>query len=306
MNFTLHQLKIWTVIVEKQSITKAAESLHMTQPAVSIQLKNLQDQFAFPLTELIGKRLVITDFGKEMYEVAQNILAQVDNINYQTQLHKGFLAGKLKIAVVSTGKYVMPYFLQPFLAKHSHVDLVMDVANRKQVLESIEKNSFDFALVSVLPTNFEVHELGILPNKLMLVGPNSADVHALSNKKNWQNLPLIYREEGSGTRFTMQQFFKKANIQPRVKLALTSNEAVKQAVIAGLGYSVLSIVSLRNELKMNDLTIVDVPGFPLYSEWKLIWPANKKLTKVAAAYLQHLQENKVTIQEQHFSWMKDY
>src|SRR6056297_3295191 len=130
MNYTLHQLQVFLKVTEKGSITKAAEKLYLTQPAVSIQLKNFQDQFSIPLTEVVGRKLYVTDFGMEIAEAARKIIDEVDAINYKTLSYKGKLSGKLKISVASTGKYVMPYFLSEFMKEHTGVDLIMDVTNK--------------------------------------------------------------------------------------------------------------------------------------------------------------------------------
>ena len=135
MNYTLHQLQIFLKITQKQSITKASEELHLTQPAVSIQLKNFQDQFSIPLTEVVGRQLYVTNFGMEIYEIAESILNEVGAIAYKTESFKGLLSGKLRISVVSTGNYVMPYFLNGFLKLHPQIDLVLDVSNKTNVIK---------------------------------------------------------------------------------------------------------------------------------------------------------------------------
>jgi len=170
MNYTLNQLQIFLKIVQTQSVTKASEELHLTQPAVSIQLKNFQDQFDIPLTEVIGRKIYITDFGREIAVAAENIINQVHAINYKTSAFKGQLTGRLKISIVSTGKYVMPYFLSGFMGKNTGVELLMDVTNKNKVIESLKNNEVDFALVSVLPTGMDVEKLDLLQNKLYLVG----------------------------------------------------------------------------------------------------------------------------------------
>ena len=161
MNYTIHQLKIFVKITEKGSITRAAEELHLTQPAVSIQLKNLQEQFDIPLIEIIGRKIHITDFGNEIAEVSKKILAQVEEIKHKKFAYKGLFYGKLHISVVSTGKYVIPYFLADFHATHSGIDLKIDVTNRSEVLNSFKNNDSDFSLVSVMPEsqNYERIEL---------------------------------------------------------------------------------------------------------------------------------------------------
>ena len=308
MNFTLHQLRVFILIVEKQSITKASEELNMTQPAVSIQLRNLQDQFDIPFTELIGRKLYITDFGMELYKIAMRVIGEVDTINYQTLHYKGFLSGKLRISMVSTGKYIMPYYLRDFLQLHPHIDLEMDVTNKTKVIHSLEHNEVDFSLVSVLPKDLVIEEEPLMPNKLFLFGPGN---HQLSSQKKlnesvFKQLPLIFREEGSGTRYAMQQYFHKTHIRPKVSLSLTSTEAVKQAVIAGLGYSVLSILSLKNELTLKEVKVIPVKGFPLNAHWRLIWLQKKQLSSAATAYLQYIQKHKAAIYKTHFSWTEQY
>ena len=151
MNYTLNQMQIFLKIVQTKSVTKASEELNLTQPAVSIQLKNFQDQFDIPLTEVVGRKIYITDFGREIAEASENIINQVYDINYKSSAYKGQLTGRLKIAVVSTGKYVMPYFLSDFVQQHAGIELMMDVTNKYKVLESLENNEVDFALVSILP-----------------------------------------------------------------------------------------------------------------------------------------------------------
>jgi len=165
MHYTLNQLQVFLKVVQTESVTKASEELFLTQPAVSIQLKNFQDQFDIPLTEVVGRKLYVTDFGKEIAVAAENILNQVHAINNKTLAYKGQLAGRLKISVVSTGKYVMPYFLTDFIKKNNGVDLLMDVTNKNKVIESLEKNEVDFALVSILPSKLNVEKLDLLQNK---------------------------------------------------------------------------------------------------------------------------------------------
>lgn len=308
MNFTLHQLKVFMIVVENESITKAAEELHMTQPAVSIQLKNLQDQFDIGLTEVVGRRLYITDFGRELYRIADRVLKEVASINYRTQSYKGMLSGRLKLSVVSTGKYVMPFYLKDFLKTNSGIDLLMDVTNKTKVIKSLENNEVDFSLVSVLPEKLNIHQEILLPNKLFLTrsAEEKFEYAKLSGKALFDSIPLIYREEGSGTRVTMQRYFQKANIIPKVKLELTSSEAVKQAVVAGLGFSIQSILSIKNELKQNEIKIVPVKGLPLTENWRLIWLKQKKMSEVAKAFLTFVRENKQAIYQKRFSWIEKY
>ena len=271
MNYTLNQLQIFLKIVKTLSVTKASEELHLTQPAVSIQLRNFQSQFEIPLTEVVGRKIYITDFGKEIAESAENIINQVYAINYKTLAYKGQLTGRLKISVVSTGKYVMPYFLSDFIKQHDGIELLMDVTNKSSVLESLENNEVDFALVSILPTTLNFEKIDLLQNKLYLVGNSERRFKKSSSTKEiFKDLPLIYREKGSGTRQTMEKFIQQHNIPALKKMELTSNEAVKQAVLAGLGYSIMPLIGIKNELHSNELHIIPIKGMPIKTTWSLI------------------------------------
>lgn len=307
MNYTLNQLQIFLKIVETESITKASEELFLTQPAVSIQLKNFQDQFEIPLTEIIGRKIYITDFGKEIAAAAKNILEQVSEINNKTLAYKGKLTGKLKISVVSTGKYVMPFFLTDFIRKYPDIDLTMDVTNKKSVIESTEKNEVDFALVSILPDNLAIEKIDLLQNKLYLVG-RTIDLKNLNikSKSNIEKLPLIFRENGSGTRYTMEKYIKKNNIILRKKMELTSNEAVKQALIAGLGYSIMPIIGIKNEILNKSLEIIPIKGLPIKTTWSLIWLKGKKHSPVASEFLDYLKKEKENIKKTHFKWSEEF
>ena len=307
MNYTLHQLRIFLKVAQNQSITRASEELHLTQPAVSIQLKNFQDQFPIALTEVVGRKLYLTEFGEEMARAAERILNEVHAINYRTLEYGGELAGKLKIAVVSTGKYVMPYFLSGFMEQHKGVDLVMDVTNKTRVVKNLERNEVDFALVSVLPRHFEVNKVELMENRLYLVG--SSNAFFTRKKVNLEYLakaPLIFRENGSATRMAMENYLAKHKIQVYKKMELTSNEAVKQAVVAGLGYSIMPLIGIKNELRNGDLHIYPLKGLPIKTTWNLAWIPSKRFSPVAQAFLDYLEQAKVKVMEDSFQWFLKY
>lgn len=307
MNYTLHQLQIFLEISQSKSITKTAEKLYLTQPAVSIQLKNFQDQFSIPLTELVGRKLFITDFGMEIAEAAQKILDEVDAINYKTSSFRGKVSGKLRISVASTGKYVMPYFLAGFSNQHKAVDLSIDVTNKSKVLESMQRNEVDFALVSVLPKKLKIDSIELMPNQLFLISAQHSKIEEAKNDAPYfDGVQLIYREEGSATRDAMEGFVARNNIKVRKRIELTSNEAVKQAVVAGLGVSIMPLIGIKNELQNKDLKIVPYKGLPMNSRWSLIWLKSKKLSPVAESYLEFLKSNKDQIMIDRFSWIKEF
>jgi LysR family transcriptional regulator, low CO2-responsive transcriptional regulator len=307
MNYSLHQLQIFLKVSQLKSITKAADELHLTQPAVSIQLKNFKDQFEDALFEVIGHKLYITDFGWEIANAAQRILNEVQEINFKAQGSKGQISGRLKIAIVSTGKYIMPLFLHEFLKKNPNVELIMDVTNRAKVLESLENNESDFCLVSILPDNLQIQSVELMENNLFLVvsGKNT-DVFEGMDTNIFDKIQLIYREAGSGTRRVMEQYLQKNNFRVTKKIELTSNEAVKQAVIADLGCSILPLIGIKNELLVKDLRIVPFSGLPVKSTWNLIWNKRKEFSPVANAFLSYLHHNKQSIIKEHFSWSEKY
>lgn len=296
MNYTINQLRIFLKVVETNSITKASEELFMTQPAVSIQLKKFQDQFKVPLTEHIGRKIFITDFGHEIAKLSQSAIQELNTLKFKTKEYEGKIAGRLKISCVSTGKYVIPYFLSGFLDKYSGIDLLLDVTNKTRVLESLKRNEIDFAIVSVLPDDIDIEEELLLENKLYFVG----------NKENFnKRKTLIFREEGSATRQAMEKYFEAAK-NKRKQLELTSNEAVKQAVIAGLGHSILPVIGIKDELLSGDLKIIKKRGLPLKSDWRIIWLKNKKLSPAALEYLEFISEEKQVILNKHFSWTNTF
>ncbi len=305
MHYTIHQLKIFLKITQTLSITKAAEELHLTQPAVSIQLKNFQTQFDIPLTEIIGRNIFITDFGREIAISAEKILNEAHVINYRTQEFKGQLAGRLKISVVSTGKYVIPYFLSGFLKQHEGVELLLDVTNKTQVIQSLENNEVDFSLVSVMPENMKLNKLELMENQLYLIGNKEMEFKKkIYDKSVFETIPLIYREQGSGTRLVMEKFILKNKLPVKKKMELTSNEAVKQAVISGMGFSIMPLIGLKNELNSGELQIIPVKGFPIKSFWNLIWLRDKGFSLVANSFLDYLKVEKHTIIKDKFGWIE--
>ena len=307
MVYTLHQLKIFIKVTECQSITRASEELCLTQPAVSLQLKKFQEQFAIPLTEVVGKKLYVTDFGLEIASSARKILEEIEAINYKTKSFKGQLAGRLKISTASTGKYVMPYFLAEFLRQNPGVDLLMDVTNKTQVVRNLEQNEVDFSLVSVVPEHLKLNRVQLLQNKLYLVGGTRIQRNPKTPvRKLLEQHPLLYREFGSATRNAMEQFIESAQWPAYKQIELTSNEALKQALIAGLGYSIMPLIGIKNELKSNDLEIIPYKGLPIVTHWNLVWLAAKKLSPIAEAYLSFIQKEKDNIIDETFSWFEQY
>lgn len=297
MNYTLNQLRVFHKIVERESVTRAAEELFMSQPAVSIQLKNFQDQFDLPLTEPNGRQIKITDFGFEIAQITAEALEQLTLLQYKTKEYKGVVRGKLRIASASTGKYVVPYFLTDFLNQHPGIDLQLDVTNKTQVIHALKAKQVDFAIISVLPKTLVVDEEILIANKLYMVNNGVQDmIHS----------PLIFREQGSATRTEMENHYQTKKKTQRNRIELTSNEAVKQALLAGIGSSILPLIGIKNELLNGSLQIQPQKGLPIITQWRAVWLKEKQLSPAAEAYLSFLKNNKQQILEKHFGWYLDY
>lgn len=307
MNYTLHQLRVFLKICENVSITKAAKELNLSQPAVSIQLKNFQDQFSLPLTEVVGKRIFITEFGNEIVAAAKNIIQQTEEIEYKMNAFKGLLTGKIKMSVVSTGQYVIPYFISDFFTLNSGIDLFLDTTNKRKVMESLSENQTDFAIMSVVPSSLEMNHIDLLSNHLYLV----------CNKNLWEDFgnnisglferyPFIFREKGSATRIESEKYLLNNKIKISKSIELSSNETVKQAVLAGMGISIVPLIGMKNQLLDGSLKIIPISGLPLETTWRLVWLKEKALSPAARTFIQHIEDQKSNIVKIHFDWIKEY
>jgi DNA-binding transcriptional LysR family regulator len=296
MKYTLNQLHVFHKVFETKSITKASEQLFMTQPAVSIQLKNFQQQFNTPLYEHQGRGIVITEFGRQIAKTVASFMNNIEELEVLSAAYENLLKGKLKIAAASTGKYVIPYFLTDFLNAHPGIDLALNVTNKSLVVDSLVNNEVDFAVISTLPDKLEVNEELLIENKLFLVGASNTD---------FITKPLIYREQGSATRTEMEAYFK--NFKKSIKkIELESNEAVKQAVLADIGISILPLIGLKNELNDHQLQIIPQKKLPITTQWRIVWRKDKNLSPVAKAFLNSIQSNKGAIIEKYFNWYDAY
>jgi DNA-binding transcriptional LysR family regulator len=225
----------------------------------------------------------------------------VDQISDQAHAYRQQLTGHLRISIVSTAKYIMPYFLSGFMKQHTAVNLTMDVTNKAKVIRTLEQNEVDFSLVSILPGNLKLNKIDLLENKLYLVGNPEVKVRkAAPMKELLEQAPIILRESGSGTRQTMERFLGKDQLLIKKKIELTSNEAVKQAVIAGLGISIMPLIGIRDEITSGALRIIPVKGLPIKTTWRLIWLKEKQFSPVAKAFLKYVQEAKEEVLNKYF------
>jgi len=301
MNYTLQQLRIFSTMASLGSVTKTAEALNISQPAVSIQLRNFQANFDINLLESSGRRVILTEFGKQIAKLATDILGQVSAIDYTVMSHKGFLAGQLRVAIVSTGKYVMPYFLSPFIREHTGIAIKMDVTNKASVLHSLAEGLTDFGLVSVVPKGYDFEYIELMDNELYLIGNSEMEVaYMLSASDFFQRFPLLLREEGSATRRASEQFMKESNLINARKIEIVSNEAIKQAIIAGIGCSVMPRIGIRQELERGTLRVLPSPILPIVTKWQLIWPEKRTLSPIAEAFRGYLFRHGEEVAQQFF------
>jgi LysR family transcriptional regulator, low CO2-responsive transcriptional regulator len=292
MHFTLQQLKIFEAVSRLNSYTHAAQELHITQPAVSIQVKRLENQVGLPLLEQIGKKIFLTPAGKLMYEASSDILLRVENTKRNLDALKGSVKGDLQVSVVTTAKYFMPHLLGNFLQQYSEVEPKLKFTNRARLIERLINNQDDFVVMGQMPTdnNLEMHPL--FHNVLGIVAPVE---HPLAKQK---NIPLeqlakerfLQREPGSGTQIMFNQLLKEKNIAIETHMELGSSEALKQAVMARLGIAVLSLHSIQLERDAKKLTVLDVEGFPLKRMWYAAHLKDRKLPLVARKFLDYILE----------------
>lgn len=290
MKYTLHQLEIFVRLSRTLSVTQTAEELNLSQPAVSIQLKNFQGNFSIPLTEIVHKRLYLTDFGKSVAQKAEEVLRSTEGINQCLAVYQGEITGGLRISTVSTGKYIAPYLLAPYVQAHPSVEVSLNVSNKAQVLLELTNNEVDLALISLKP-DIRLEEYVLMENEFVLVGskpPTSAEVWSPDRLG---SVPLLFREPGSATRQMMERYIQQHGITVKRSLELTSNEAIKQSVKAGLGYSIMPRVSILSDLELGKMYIQPMRGLPIRSQWSFIWPEGKKLSPQAQAFLDNVHEH---------------
>lgn len=285
---TLHQLKVFEAAARHSSFTRAAEELFLTQPTVSMQIKQLTKSVGLPLFEQVGKRLYLTEAGRELFATCRQIFETIAQFEMKVADLKGLKQGQLRLAVITTAKYFIPRLLGPFCQLYPGIDISLQVTNHERILERMSSNLDDLYIMSQVPENLDLNFEPFLENPLVVFAPTS---HPLVKEKNipiqrLANEPFIMREPGSGTRRAVQNLFEEHGVTVKVKLELGSNEAIKQAIAGGLGISVLSHHTLMPDT--TELSILDVEYFPIKRNWFMVYPSGKQLSIVARAYYEYL------------------
>jgi DNA-binding transcriptional LysR family regulator len=297
MNSTFRQLRLFLALADEGSVSRAAQVCHVTQPTASMQLKELSLAIGLPLYEVIGKKVHLTEAGQDLAQTARVMLGEWSAFAQKIDRMKGLSRGHLRVAVVSTAKYFIPRILGQFCQTYPEIDLTFDVLNRNGVVDLLRENKLDLAVMSVPPADLDVETEIFTQNPLIALCPVG---HALAKKKrislhDFLAQPLILREIGSGTRMVADRFFSEQGVTPRIKLTLGSNEAIKQAVAGGLGCSVLSQHSFVAERIETEIAILPVEGFPIRSQWFIVYGRGKKLSPIAEIFRSYLREAAQTL-----------
>ena len=285
---TLRQLQVFEAIVRLGSFTRAAEELFLTQPTVSMQIKKLAEVIGLPLFERVGRNVSTTEAGLELYDTCRRVFEVLSHLEMKMADLQGLKRGRLRIAVITTAKYITPEMLGEFKRLYPGVDLSLKVTNRERVFERMQNNEDDLYITAQLPDDgSEVESYPFTPNPLVVMAPCN---HPLVGKKNIKlrdiaREPFIMREPGSGVRDSTLEAFEAKKLHPNVIMELGSNEAIKHAIVGGLGISVLSLHTLTFEGANGPVAILDVEGFPIIRQWKIIYPQGKELSLVARTFL---------------------
>ncbi|VAW91220.1 Transcriptional regulator, LysR family [hydrothermal vent metagenome] len=299
-HLTLRQMQIFEAVVRLGSYTRAAEELHLSQPTVSMQVKKLGESIGYPLIEKLGNQLHTTTVGKEVYTSARNILNNVVSLGETAAELEGVVKGPLRLAVITTAKYFMPHLLGAFISLHPQVKPILKVTNRSRVLERLKSNEDDLLIMGQVPVELDVEAHPFIDNELVVVASTHHPLTQYSSitLKQLSEERFLVREVGSGTRLAVDRLFEAQGLKVQPYMELGSSEAIKQAVMAGLGISVLSRHNLRLELAGKHIAILDVQGFPLFYRWYAVHLKGKKLSLVSRTFLDFLlQQGKAMLQK---------
>jgi DNA-binding transcriptional LysR family regulator len=290
LHVTLRQLRVFESVARHLSFSRAAEELFLSQPAVSMQIKQLENQVGLPLFEQIGKKIYLTEAGKELYHYSRAVAQQLSDMEHALNELKGLERGRLSIAVVSTANFFAPQLLARFVQQHPGVQVSLSVVNRETVLRQLAENEIDLAIMGLPPEGLDVRWQPFMENPLVVIAPPN---HPLTREK---RIPMkrlaeevfVIREPGSGTRGAMERFFAEHRVQLKTSMQMGTNEAIKQAVQAGMGLGVVSYHTIELELETKRLKVLDVVGFPIRRNWYLVHRQQKRLSKVAEAFREFL------------------
>lgn len=288
MHLTIRQIKVFTAVAKLQNYTRAAESLHMSQPAVSMQIKQLENSIGLPLFEQIGKKNHLTAAGKQMHHFSRRFTDLLDEADDSFEAIKGLESGALSISVATTASHFATRMLAEFSKQNKAIDIILDITNREALRKQLENNEPDLVIMGQPPEGVDVSSEAFMENPLVIIAPAN---HSLTREsdislKHFEDEHFVVREAGSGTRSAIQRFFDLHGVSFHSGIEMSSNEAIKQAVEAGLGLGIVSIHTLELELETGRLVILDVEDFPIMRHWHIVQRTGKRLSPVALAFKQ--------------------
>ena len=290
LNFTLRQIQVFEKVASHLNYSRAAEELYLSQPAVSMQIKQLEGHIGLPLFEQIGKKIFLTEAGRELYHYSRSIAQQLAEMEAVFDEMKGLGHGKLTLSVVNTANYFTPGLLAKFCRQHPGINVILQVANRDAVLKQLADNSTDLAIMGQPPDGLDISAKPFMKNPLVVI---AAPGHPLTKLKRVKLTQLgqetfLSREPGSGTRSAMERVFAEHGIQPHISMEMETNEAIKQAVQAGMGLGILSQHSIELELETKRIAILNAEHFPLRRHWYIAHRSHKRLSSAALAFKEFL------------------
>jgi len=291
MRLTLHQLKVFEAVAKYQSVTIAAKHLHMTQPAVSNIIKQLQIYYRCPLIETWHKKLQLTTYGEVLLKHCKQIEQTLENINEEITLMQGGMAGTIKLSIVSTAKYFVPSLLGEFKKQNNNIHFSLIVSNREEVIKRLMADEDDFVIMSHPPTNKNIEVREFYHDELVVITTPQYlnDFNSISKLADLKNCEWIMRETGSGTRHATEKIFSSYNFIPRIAMEISNTTAIKQLVMANIGLSVVSKQSIQNELKSHSIQCLNLKEFPVKHEWFLVKHPDKKLSPIAEKFYEFVK-----------------
>lgn len=300
---TLPQLSVFEAVARLGSFTKAAEELYMAQPTVSVQMKKLSETVGLPLIEQIGKGIYLTEAGRVLQASCHDVFSTLAKVEHDLANIRGMSTGRLQLAVSTTGKYFAPRVLAEFVKQHPNVEVSLQIHNRAELLERMSKNLDDLYVFDSLPGDVDVVTQVILPNPMV---PYANASHPLAAEKRipfrrFAEEPFLMREAGSATRMIARQKFAEQGCEPKVRMELSTNEAIKQAIIAGLGVSIMSRYTMGLDVVHEQLVVLDVEGFPLEHNWVFAYPVGKQLPVVAQGFMDFTRRTAKTLVSDHLA-----
>ena len=288
MHITFRQLQVFEAVARQLSYTRAAEELHLTQPAVSMQIKQLESSVGLSLFEQLGKRVFMTQAGETMLGHAQTIIRQLGRAQEEMDELKGVDSGRLRIAVASTVNYFATRLLATFTRLHPSVQITLDVTNRETLLQKLEDNQPDVVLMGKPPKDLDLDADAFMDNPLIMIArpDHSLSKHRSIALKELTEETFVVRESGSGTRIAMERFFDQKSFVPSATIEMTGNETIKQSVEAGLGLAIVSVHTVELELALERLSRLDIRGMPIMRRWYVGHRRGKRLSPTAQAFRQ--------------------